>query len=101
MKWLLLALALANTVTIWTGLLLAAKDLLDEWEVYKVVHGKVYSGPDQENYRFWIYLENKAYINKHNFLASLGYHSYFLKMNHLGDLLLKEYLAMNHGSKGE
>ena len=64
-------------------------------EVYKVVHGKVYSGLAEEIYRFGIYQENVAYITMHNYFANLGHHSYYLKMNHLGDLLHTEYIAMN------
>ena len=78
-----------------TGLLLFAMGGREEWNAFKDEHGKVYSGLAEEIYRFTIYQENVAYITKHNYLANLGHHSYYLKMNHLGDLLHTEYIAMN------
>ena len=44
-----------------------------------------------------IYMENKAYIARHNLLAHKGHHTYFLKMNHFGDLLHSEFVATMNG----
>ena len=66
---------------------------VDEWKVFKAVHGKLYKGSIEEKFRKKIYMENKAYIAEHNHLTHMGYHSYFLKMNHFGDLLHSEFVA--------
>merc|ERR1712117_96717 len=44
-----------------------------------------------------IYMENKAYIARHNHRAHRGMHSYFLKMNHFGDHLHHEFTAKMGG----
>merc|ERR1719229_164604 len=44
-----------------------------------------------------IYMENKAYIARHNHRAHRGLHSYFLKMNHFGDHLHHEFHAKMGG----
>ena len=49
--------------------------------------GKNYSSPETEKYRMKIYMDNKARIAKHNHQAHQGRHSYFLKMNHYGDMV--------------
>ena len=67
------------------------------WEAFKAEHGKVYSDPVEEMTRKNIYIENKAYIAKHNHLARRGYFSFFLKMNHFGDLLNEEFLSTMNG----
>ena len=71
--------------------------IVEEWNTFKAAHGKSYKGPTEEKFRMKIYMENKAYIAKHNRLAHMGHHSYFLKMNHFGDLLHDEFLATMNG----
>ena len=63
----------------------------------KVAHGKSYEGPMEEKFRMKIYMENKAYVARHNHLAHMGHHSYFLEMNHFGDLLHSEFVATMNG----
>ena len=63
----------------------------------KAKHGKVYSGPVEEKFRMKIYLQNKAMIARHNRLAHTGHNSYFLKMNHFGDLLNSEFVPTMKG----
>jgi len=68
----------------------------EEWETWKTKHSKEYSGVTEEKFRFKIYMENKAKIARHNQAAHAGEKSYFLKMNHYGDLLHHEFRrAMN------
>ena len=43
--------------------------VVEEWNTFKAVHGKSYEGPNEEKFRMKIYMENKAYIAKHNHLA--------------------------------
>ena len=68
----------------------------EEWNAFKAAHGKTYSGPVEEEFRMKIYMENKVKITDHNRLAQEGHLSYFLKMNHFGDLLPSEIAAL-HG----
>merc|ERR1719322_984268 len=46
----------------------------------------------EEKFRMKIYMENKARIAKHNAKAIKGHKSYFLKMNHYGDMLHHEFM---------
>ena len=70
-------------------------NLPDEWNTFKMIHSKVYKSQKEELLRYKVYMENKALIANHNRLAHEGHHSYFLKMNHFGDLLPFEIAAMN------
>ena len=114
MKLLLFALAMMAVITAATALSIAdAKTprgniihhLLQnefiaamEWNAFKAAHGKVFSGsPIVEKFRMKIYMQNKAMIAEHNRLAHLGHHSYFLKMNHFGDLLHNEFVTIMNG----
>ena len=86
--------------------------VLEEWETWKLRHGKVYSIGDggvvlvqgrnyglEEKFRMKIWMENKAKIEKHNRQALLGGHSYHLAMNEFGDLLNHEFVATMNGYK--
>ena len=68
-----------------------------EWETWKTFHGKNYSGHTEEKFRFKIFMENKARIARHNQRAHSGEKSYFLKMNHYGDLLHHEFTGAMNG----
>ena len=74
----------------------SADTMTEEWNAFKAAHGKTYSGPVEEELRMKVYMENKVKIADHNRLAQEGHHSYFLKMNHFGDLLPSEIAAL-HG----
>ena len=52
---LLFALAFTATVTTISALTQSAV-FGEEWEAFKAEHGKVYSGPVEENFRMKIYL---------------------------------------------
>merc|ERR1712055_351673 len=60
---------------------------LEEFEAFKLEHGKKYDSDVEEQFRMKIYMENKHKIAKHNLL----FHSrpqqkkYHLKMNKYGD----------------
>eukprot|EP01102_Stenamoeba_stenopodia_P014561 TRINITY_DN484_c0_g1_i1.p1 TRINITY_DN484_c0_g1~~TRINITY_DN484_c0_g1_i1.p1 ORF type:complete len:557 (-),score=116.63 TRINITY_DN484_c0_g1_i1:81-1751(-) len=53
-------------------------------------HGKTYSTPEEFDYRFSIYKDNKAFIEEHN-RKNL---SYKLKMNHFGDMHIDEFRSI-------
>ena len=58
-----------------------------EWEAWKLFHAKNYTSVEEDTFRLKIFSDNKAMIEKHNTLAQQGMKSYFLKMNHYGDLV--------------
>jgi len=69
----------------------------EEWETWKVNHGKNYSDTMEEKFRLKIFMENKAKIARHNAKAHAGHKSYFLKMNPYGDLLHHEFTGAMNG----
>ncbi|CAB4068895.1 CTSL [Lepeophtheirus salmonis] len=71
--------------------------LFQEWSEWKLTHGKTYLDSTEERWRFKIYRENRAKIVKHNIGAHKGHHSYFLEMNHFGDLFSHEFTAAVNG----
>ena len=107
MKQLFFALALTAAVTTVSTLV-----VVEEWNAFKAAHGKVYPsanglrlpfsgllarGGMEEKFRMKIYMQNKLMIARHNRLAHMGHHSYFLKMNHFGDLLHNEFVDTMNG----
>ena len=40
--------------------------VVEEWESWKVVHGKSYKSAEEEKFRMKIFMENKSKIAKHN-----------------------------------
>lgn len=69
----------------------------EQWETWKVKHDKNYTDPLAEKFRMKIFMENQAKIARHNAKAHQGTNSYFLKMNHYGDLLHHEFLGRMNG----
>jgi cathepsin L len=91
---LLCLLAYVNCVA------LSYKDIIvEEWEAFKVKHGKSYTDKSEENFRLKVFMENKHLIAKHNQKASNGLKSYSLEMNQFGDLLHHEFTSMMNGYK--
>jgi len=71
--------------------------VVEEWETWKQMHAKNYDSPTEEKFRLKIYMENKAKVEKHNRRASMGKHSFHLKMNEFGDMLGHEFVARMNG----
>jgi cathepsin L len=69
----------------------AVQDL--EWESWKQEHSKKYEDDDTETKRYGIWLDNMAFIEKHN---SEG-HSFTVGMNAFGDLTTDEIVQMYNG----
>ena len=69
----------------------------EEWSLWKAMYEREYESATEEKFRMKIYMENKAYVARHNHLAHMGHHSYFLEMNHFGDLLHSEFVATMNG----
>ena len=93
---LLFAVALAVAAT--TASATTFMDVIsEEWNLWKAIHQRIYESATEEKFRMKIYMENKAYIARHNHRAHRGMHSYFLKMNHFGDHLHHEFTAKMGG----
>ena len=89
MKLVLFGLALLGMVTTISAISLTTvlKEVFrKEREAFKAEYGKVYSSSAEEEFRMNIFLDNRAYIAKHNRLAHQGHYSFFLKMNQWGDI---------------
>ncbi|KAK3850981.1 hypothetical protein Pcinc_042341 [Petrolisthes cinctipes] len=71
--------------------------VLDEWEAFKLEHGKRYHNHVEDSLRMKIFVENKHKIAEHNQLHSRGHKSYRLKMNQFGDMLHHEFTSTMNG----
>lgn len=72
-------------------------ELDNMWLSYKSTHGKSYESMEEETNRRLIWESNVRLVHKHNMEASLGKHTYTVKMNKYGDLSNKEFRAMMNG----
>ena len=93
MKQLLLLAALVAA----TSALNFMDVVVEEWNTFKVAHGKSYKTPAEEKFRMKIFMDNKGKVARHNYLAHQGYHSYFMKMNQYSDLLYSEMVSAMNG----
>lgn len=85
-------------VVISTATSISFKDVVaEEWDAWKAMHSKNYSHVMEEKFRMKIYMENRVKIARHNQQAHSGEKSYFMKMNHYGDLLHHEFVALMNG----
>ena len=71
--------------------------VVEEWNTFKVAHGKSYKTPAEEKFRMKVFMDNKGKVARHNYLAHQGYHSYFMKMNQYSDLLYSEMVSAMNG----
>jgi cathepsin L len=94
MKLLIIAAALI-AVTSAASIVDPSLDLF--WQAFKNQHNKQYDNTDMELARRIIWESNIKFINTHNLEASLGKHTYTLKMNKYGDLTNKEFIGMMNG----
>jgi len=74
--------------------------VMEEWNTFKLQHGKTYDTKMDDKFRMKIYMENKIKIARHNARAAEGKHSYHLKINKYGDMLHHEFVATMNGYKG-
>nr|ABG73218.1 cathepsin L 2 precursor [Diaprepes abbreviatus] len=66
----------------------------EQWEQFKLEHGKVYESESENEYRQSVFMENLFQINEHNKLYEMGLSSYQMAMNHLGDLTKDEFMRI-------
>jgi len=90
---LLALVSLASCVSV-------SKLLSDEWHLFKSTHNKKYN-EFEEKFRMKVYMENRHKVARHNILFEKGEKSYTLAMNHFGDLLHHEFVALMNGFKGK
>jgi cathepsin L len=73
--------------------------LFEEFEGFKLRHGKMYKDAREESFRLKIFADNKHRIAKHNKLFAQGLHNFSLAMNKYGDLLPQEFVSVMNGFK--
>jgi len=69
----------------------APADLAKEFGEWKAAHGKEYPTPAEHIQRFEVWALNRAFVNAHNAEEQMGFHTYKMKLNHLGDMSHDEY----------
>merc|ERR1712156_441000 len=89
---LLLCLACVNATTF-------KEVVLEEWETWKVQHGKEYKSELENNFRMKVFMDNRAKIARHNTLAHQGLKSYTQKLNEYSDMLSSEFNEVMNGYK--
>merc|ERR1712223_10539 len=89
---LLLCLAYVNATTF-------KEVVLEEWETWKVQHGKEYGSEQENNFRMKVFMDNKAKIATHNTLAHQGLKSYTQKLNEYSDMPPSEFNQVMNGYK--
>ncbi|CAH1392197.1 unnamed protein product [Nezara viridula] len=70
-----------------------------QWLSFKKEHGKSYKSPAEEQRRHSIFMDNLKMVEEHNAQYKAGLVSYYLKMNHLGDMLPEEFNSTQLGVK--
>lgn len=69
----------------------------EEWNNFKVKHGKSYNDAGEEKLRYKIYLENRHKIAKHNTRYHQKHVSYRLELNKYADMLHSEFVRTLNG----
>ncbi|XP_013873158.1 cathepsin S, ortholog2, tandem duplicate 1 [Austrofundulus limnaeus] len=62
------------------------------WALWKKTHNKIYLSEEENVRRRALWEQNLMLITTHNLEASMGFHTYDLSMNFLGDLTAEEIL---------
>lgn len=76
-----------------------AAKLDDQWEQWKQEHEKQYDDLPTETYRYGIWKDNMAMIDHHNKRADAGHETFWMEINHLGDMTREEIVATFNGYK--
>lgn len=69
----------------------------DEWQLFKLEHGKQYSSQVEERLRKEIFLQNKQMALRHNQLYAQNFTSFRMGVNHLADKLPREITSTMTG----
>lgn len=89
LKLLLITLLVPFTLGAWVE--------LEEWNNFKLTHGKQYTHQFEELKRMKTYAVNKAYVLKHNAEADAGQHTYWLAVNKFADMTNEEFRSQMNG----
>ncbi|XP_069690871.1 procathepsin L [Periplaneta americana] len=69
----------------------------EEWEAFKLEHGKKYKSDVEDKFRMKIFMENRHKVAKHNAAYEQGVHKFKLGMNKYGDMLPHEFTHIMNG----
>ncbi|PVD36393.1 hypothetical protein C0Q70_03375 [Pomacea canaliculata] len=79
--------------------LTCALDLDSEWDSFKMIYKKSYKDVDEEAYRREIWENNLDFIQRHNFEADLGIHTFRVGVNEYADMSNAEFRKVLNGFK--
>ncbi|KAF4518363.1 hypothetical protein B566_EDAN007090 [Ephemera danica] len=65
--------------------------VMDEWEAYKIEHGKKYDSDLEDKFRLKVFMNNKQRVAKHNAKYESGHVTFKLRLNKFADLLSHEF----------
>ncbi|XP_018024660.1 procathepsin L [Hyalella azteca] len=95
---LVVAFGLLFTLSITVGNLIESS-LMEEWNQFKELHGKEYGSDAEDSFRRRVWMRNVVKIAEHNLRYYQADLSYTLAMNAYGDLLHREFLATQAGTR--
>lgn len=72
-------------------------DLAKEFSQWVAAFGKEYASVEEHLHRFEVWSKNRAFVNGHNAEEEMGFHTYRMKINHLGDMAAEEYRSQMLG----
>ncbi|KAE8573687.1 Cat36 [Halyomorpha halys] len=79
----------------------ATPTIKEQWSSFKRHHGKSYHSIQEEQLRMIIFSENQKMIDEHNAKYEAGLSTYYLEMNHLGDMLPEEVTQLGFNRTGD
>ncbi|CAH1391942.1 unnamed protein product [Nezara viridula] len=79
----------------------ATPAIKEQWTSFKRHHGKKYENTEVERLRMNIFSENLKSIEEHNAKYEAGLSTYYLEMNHLGDMLPEEVTQLGFNRTGD
>jgi len=91
MRSLLLASAAASLAAA------APPSLAKEFSDWTITHKKDYETTAERLVRFEVWAKNRAFVAAHNAEEEMGFHTFRMEVNHLGDLSADEYRAKMTG----
>jgi len=69
-------------------------DLAKEFDTWASSHKKQYGTTEERLQRFEVWSKNRGFVNAHNAEEQMGFRTYRMKLNHLGDLSRDEYRSL-------
>ncbi|CAH1966754.1 unnamed protein product [Acanthoscelides obtectus] len=75
-------------------LVACASSIKEEWQQFKLIHGKTYRSLVEDKHRFSIFQDNVRKIQEHNKKYESGEVSYAMKVTQFADMTQQEFLDM-------